>query len=254
MSISTRISISWAPSFTPTEPTDTLVLTGKTFFVDQRLTIPPSASTSPTPASDLSGYTVSWAFGGTRSSTPIPSKLGHSKCQWKHLVSSRENVGEAVDEGIMQPHPNYPNDEEIALETGSMVNPDTGELTDYQEVWKDVVPEKGSRVEFWEYSGGYSVGEDDRGIIGIVGGYAIGVGRTEGEFWTWRAVDVEKEGWRLVYEKGGKRGWGFLDLKRVLEGMKMGDGLVTEDATVPREEGGDWKRTWVCREAWKVEE
>lgn len=57
MSISKRLSIAWDGS-APYEDTDTLVLTGRTYFVDVRV----KKGSNP-PALD-------WALAGTRSSTP----------------------------------------------------------------------------------------------------------------------------------------------------------------------------------------
>ena len=57
MSISERLSIAWSGS-APYEDTDTLVLTGRTYFVDVRVkkgSNPPS---------------LDWALAGTRTSTP----------------------------------------------------------------------------------------------------------------------------------------------------------------------------------------
>ncbi|KAF3913578.1 hypothetical protein ABW20_dc0106928 [Dactylellina cionopaga] len=246
MSISTRISIAWAPSFDHSEPTDTLVLTGKTYFVDQRLTVNTSAPKE-----------VSWAFAGTRSSQPIPDKPRHTQCSWTHLVSSVlfDRDEKPVDSGVLGPHPEFPDDPEVALETGSMKNPDTGVITDYEEVWRDKEPE-GAEVVFWEY-GNDDIGPSDRGFVGVVGGYAIGVGRVDGLFWTWRAVknDAKERGWEIVFEfdecNSGRRGFKLLDLK--FEGLvpgntSIGDGSVSEPDTGA---GGDSQRVWICREALK---
>jgi hypothetical protein len=57
MSISKRLSIAWGDS-SPYEDTDTLVLTGRTYFVDVRV----EKGSDP--------HVLDWAFAGTRSSMP----------------------------------------------------------------------------------------------------------------------------------------------------------------------------------------
>ena len=57
MSISKRLSIAWS-GFTPYEDTDTLVLTGRTYFVDVRVK---KGSNPPV---------LDWALAGMRTSTP----------------------------------------------------------------------------------------------------------------------------------------------------------------------------------------
>jgi len=57
MSISRRLSIAWDGS-APYEDTDTLVLTGRTYFVDVRV----KKGTNP--------LALDWALAGTRTSTP----------------------------------------------------------------------------------------------------------------------------------------------------------------------------------------
>src|ERR1700712_1231817 len=79
---------------------------------------------------------LEWAFAGTSSSElrhPQDSKaVVHSK--WRHWVDCRNpDADGVVDEGDM-----YPQTDGRTLEKGCMVNPATGKLTDYEEVWKDL--------------------------------------------------------------------------------------------------------------------
>jgi hypothetical protein len=123
-SISRRISIRFLPS-PPSEPTNTLVLTAgiptssqcSNFFVDFR---PLSASPSE----------CEWAFAGYKVQ-PHPNKS-----RWIHLIDSRgaEWEGEhgIEDSGVFETLPN--GDE---LERGEMLNPVSGKVGPYEEVWRD---------------------------------------------------------------------------------------------------------------------
>ncbi|KAI1818693.1 hypothetical protein GGS20DRAFT_526523 [Poronia punctata] len=126
MSISTRQSIRWLPSPTASEPTSTKVLTSPQhhFFVDIRIILKPPKQ-------------LDWAFGG------ISSSNGHHTT-WKHTVDSRTQTPEdVVDQGDIFPLEDDSSSSSSSgnnrtLETGRMVNPATGELTDYEEIWSDV--------------------------------------------------------------------------------------------------------------------
>ncbi|KAK6519184.1 hypothetical protein TWF281_003873 [Arthrobotrys megalospora] len=247
MSISLRLGIAWAPDFKTSEPTDTLVLTGNTYFVDQRLF--PQLTPSPSP--------VSWAFAGTRSSQPVPNKPGYTKCSWTHLVSSVpfSKDEKPTDEGILGPHPTWPDNPIFALETGSMVNPDTGVMTEYKEYWQDTPAKEGDEVIFWEY-GNEESGPDNRAFVGIVGKYALGVGRANGVFWTWRAEKDSEGGWKLersVLERDGRRrGWGLLTwaFEAASPGSIVEDGIVSGRGF--EEQLGEEKYVWTSKEAWNV--
>lgn len=63
MSISTRAGIAWN-SGPLDEPTDTLVLTGNSYFVDVRVR--------------KVGRKLDWAFAGTKSSKPGPNPGAHA--------------------------------------------------------------------------------------------------------------------------------------------------------------------------------
>ncbi|KAK6330360.1 hypothetical protein TWF696_003456 [Orbilia brochopaga] len=290
MSISTRLSIARAPDFTAEEPTDTLVLTGRQYFVDQRVTLTtasavfaPSTSTG-TPATgtngangangtnaaidlttrprrrggpELSRCMLDWAFAGLRESVP-DSRPGHSHCKWTHLVSSDPltlvtDANTPVDEGSMRPHPDHPNIPELALEVGNEVD-DDGTLIEYREVWWDDRAAPGDAVLFWEYlgAGGNENGHGNglnRGFLGIVGRYAIGMGRLNGNFWTWRALKaVDGRGWEVLFTRGGvaekPEGWALLGVK--IDQLEPGAKVVSSSA-----DGAT--REWICREAWMAE-
>ena len=210
MSISKRLNISWSGS-APYEDTDTLVLTGRTYFVDIRV----KEGSNP-PALD-------WALAGTRTSTPgekpgtltgsfttSPAHLrkGEHLCKWHHLVDSRTSDG-GTDEGVVFPHPSDPT---ITLERGSMYNPATNRVEPYEETWLDTVPHPGTQVAFLEK-------EDGSSFIAIVGELRMGVGRQ----YAWRV-----EGGKAVYQIGLGEGV-HIDLgEDVKEGSTVGPWIVRE--------------------------
>ncbi|KAF9782492.1 hypothetical protein BJ322DRAFT_1076307 [Thelephora terrestris] len=194
MSISKRVSIAW-DGFTPYEDTDTLVLTGRTYFVDVRV----KKGSNPT--------ALDWAIAGTRSSTP-GARPGESLCKWRRLIDSRTSDG-GVDEGVVFPDPSDPTK---TMETGSMYNPITDRVEPYEEVWLDTVPSPGTQVAFLEK-------EDGAGFIAIVGELRLGVGSR----YAWRT-----EGGNVVYEVGLTEGM-QIDLgEEVEEGSKVGSWIVRE--------------------------
>jgi len=188
------LSIAWGSS-APYEDTDTLVLTGRTYFVDVRV----QKGSNP-PALD-------WALAGTRSSTP-GAKPGEFLCKWHRLVDSRTSDG-GTDEGVVFPHPSDPTK---TMERGSMYNPVTDRVEPYEEVWLDTVPPPATPIAFLEK-------EDGSSFIAIVGELRLGVGRRH----AWRA-----ESGRAIYEI--EKGEGMhIDLDDdVKEGSTVGSWIVRE--------------------------
>ncbi|UNI15939.1 hypothetical protein JDV02_002423 [Purpureocillium takamizusanense] len=149
-SISIRKSIRWLPGEAQ-EPTSTVVLTSPSRrFVDLRIIVKKPAAGAAAAAdsdaeSDAPGLLplsrLDWAIAGTSSSSTTEREDGrggqvttHGK--WRHWIDSttREADG-VVDEGDMITQPDG-----TTLETGSMVNPATGLVTAYEEVWEDEEP------------------------------------------------------------------------------------------------------------------
>ncbi|THH13669.1 hypothetical protein EW146_g6578 [Bondarzewia mesenterica] len=133
-SISERRSIRWVPG-EASELTSTLVLTSQTsHFVDIRVLKPPQDHD---PKVIDEGSRLEWAFAGTSHSEPGKGDGAapiHSR--WEHWVDSNSDTP-ATDEGDIWTLPNGD-----TLEKGRMVNPETGELTDYEEVWADAEVER----------------------------------------------------------------------------------------------------------------
>ncbi|KAH9835272.1 uncharacterized protein C8Q71DRAFT_764931 [Rhodofomes roseus] len=130
--ISKRVWIRWGDG-QPFENTSTLVLTVPSqTFVDVRVfkshEAPPQTAEPSTAASGLE-----WAFSGV-AKTQYRDGVCHKT--WTHHIDSRTAHGAEppVDEGDMFPEP----DGVLCRETGRMANPETGEMSDYEEMWETV--------------------------------------------------------------------------------------------------------------------
>ncbi|EFX05853.1 hypothetical protein CMQ_3922 [Grosmannia clavigera kw1407] len=189
MGISVRKSIGWPPE-PHSEPTSTIVLTSpKCWFVDVRVL---------SPAATDSGHVVDidWAFAGMSSSTGVRSV-------WRHWVDSRtENAASVTDEGDCEelPDGNY-------LEKGEMVNPATGKMAPYEEVWIDVQPVATSPSEVGAMRCVVVQLHDDaagtRGVVERLGQFCQGIVRTAAkgitvERWQWTA----DKGWQRTFRLG----------------------------------------------------
>ncbi|KAH0542852.1 hypothetical protein FGG08_002807 [Glutinoglossum americanum] len=127
---SKRRSIRWLPN-EAIEPTSTLVLTSRNqHFVDLRIFKPlvPGEPDLPNEGGPL--RRLDWAFSGIATVTEDRPGCLHS--EWSHEVDSRSDNPDK-DEGDL-----IPQRDGSILEIGRMVNPSTGEMTDYEEVWEDL--------------------------------------------------------------------------------------------------------------------
>jgi hypothetical protein len=180
MSISVRESIRWLPD-AASEPTSTVVLTSpERRFVDIRIL---------KHWDNQSSTSLDWAFAGI-SSTEIREGVSHST--WRHVVDSRTCTPEdVVDEGDI-----FPQDEGRTLETGRMLNPATGKLTEYEEIWSDLDVQEDIEDQTAQQKRVRCLAlelRDDvrqqRGMVVCLGGYYQGVIRIGDEFaserWRW---------------------------------------------------------------------
>ena len=184
--ISHRVSIRWLPS-PPSEPTSTIVLTSpERRFVDIRLLL----NAQPSPDGTYSLDALDWAIAGSSSYTELKASDGsaYTHGKWSHWISSRT----ASADGVADEGDNYPQADGTILEKGRMLNPDTGEVGDYGEVWRseevEAVDGVGCLVLRLEKEG-------RRGLLVRLGKYIQAIVRTgsgEGN------VTVE----RLVWEGG----------------------------------------------------
>ena len=81
---------------------------------------------------------LDWAIAGVSSYKATQDDQGNkaTHARWTHWIDSRAVDAEAAsDEGD-----NYEKPDGTTLEKGTMVNPATGEETDYEEVWRDIRP------------------------------------------------------------------------------------------------------------------
>lgn len=150
-SISVRKWIRWDYQGEYGEDTDTLVLTSKKkFYVDVRISNATDGTDKlPLPNnSDDEGDAIDrleWGFAGTSESTTPEHEPVHGGSAimdhglthhtvWSHWIDSK-TIDEVKDEGDMYPQANGD-----VLEKGNMVNPETNEKMDYEEMWHDIEP------------------------------------------------------------------------------------------------------------------
>jgi hypothetical protein len=113
------------------EPTSTLVLTSRNqHFVDLRILKPLEPSEPDLPNEGGPFTRLEWAFSGIARVTNDRQGCLHS--EWSHEIDSRSDDPD-TDEGDL-----YPQNDGSTLEIGRMINPVTGKMTDYEEVWEDL--------------------------------------------------------------------------------------------------------------------
>ncbi|KND86579.1 hypothetical protein TOPH_08786 [Tolypocladium ophioglossoides CBS 100239] len=138
-SVSIRRSIRWLPA-SAGETTATLVLTSpQRRFVDLRIVKPVAGLGAPLGDDDADELPLSrldWAIAGTSSSSAVRTDgrgRQFTRSQWRHWIdSTTADAAGVVDEGDM-----FAQADGSTLETGSMVNPATGRVAPYEEVWDD---------------------------------------------------------------------------------------------------------------------
>ncbi|KAL1882134.1 hypothetical protein Daus18300_000619 [Diaporthe australafricana] len=154
---------------------------------------------------------LDWAFAGTSSSAQVTRMDGSetTRSVFDHWVDSRTTEPQLVrDEGDMTPCPGG-----LALEVGSMVNPATGLMTAYEELWYDKQPTSGGAkapecvvFQLLDEPGA------KRGQFIRLGPYAQGVLRVGNTFAAERWVWSEKlSRWEQTVKIGDNHGsFGFL--------------------------------------------
>lgn len=146
---------------------------------------------------------LEWGFAGTSISTSAEYdsgrlvKPGHTI--WQHWVDSK-TTDKVEDEGDMFPIENT----NLVLEKGAMVNPTTGKVTKYEELWEDLDAIKvGDEAEYisWVL---IAEGLDPyvRGKVIRIGQWIEAVLRIEGAISVARWLWNEKDGWKRVLAIG----------------------------------------------------
>lgn len=142
---------------------------------------------------------LDWAIAGTtkseaRNDPKSPGKeIGTST--FYHWIDSRTTKPEdATDEGDMYPQPDG-----TTLEKGAMVNPDTGNLTDYEELWDDSELSDGTPCVVLQTE---SEEEGCRGMVILLGEYCQGFMRVGREITLERWKKTRDGQWRREFRLG----------------------------------------------------
>ena len=170
------------------EPTSTIVLTSFTsHYVDIRINKAKHQDESRRHLETNSSDILEWAFAGTSRVTKgeSPEKPSHSV--WEHWIDSKSDVP-GPDEGDMWPQQNGD-----VLEKGTQKHPETGEQTEYEELWTDleidIIPEEGGK-----YSTVLKAESGNaRGLFVRVGGWCQGILKVGNELtierWRWASQE-----------------------------------------------------------------
>ncbi|KJA17150.1 hypothetical protein HYPSUDRAFT_146874 [Hypholoma sublateritium FD-334 SS-4] len=211
-SVSERRSIRWPPA-PASEPTDTLVLSGATgVFVDVRF------------LKDAPGEGVlDWAFAG------VKEELRDGGVRFVHHIDSRTlDARSVVDAGYNTPLPDGD-----TLEVGEMVNPATGRVAPYEEVWRERPTGSGGVL--------FVANAARTTWRARVGAWEVALGRGEdGGFWAWYAEWIDGAG-----NGGGGLGWRVPRCAGVREGragvvlLPLADGRWVNGARVSWQ-GEEW--------------
>jgi len=178
---------------------------------------------------------LEWAFAGT-SNTTLTDKLDDDgnrvpHCEWKHWIDSNTN-NPGTDEGDMYTQPDGK-----TLERGEMVNPATGTMQAYEELWRDeevhLVPGEDKKwsvvlVLQDEVNGVKGmvvrIGKWCQGILKVVSQGEEGneISETSVERWLW--VDGSMDGSNGNWKRVMKLGRLFLPCSLTFEPERIADG------------------------------
>ncbi|GAA5923207.1 hypothetical protein JCM1841_005930 [Sporobolomyces salmonicolor] len=199
--VSTRISIRWPPA-PPTDDQAVCVIQGRSgFFLDLRIT------RTVEQGSGEKDCEVTWATAGWKEVLPARGEEGqeHVRARFTPVIDSRrplasspstappsEDTSAEPDEGTFTPLPNGD-----VLETGSMLNPDTGLVQEYEEIWRRWPLQAGKGKGKVEVIILESRSTRGRAFLGRVGDYEIGMEDAERGFGVVRRVRREGE-WETV--------------------------------------------------------
>lgn len=204
MSLSTRLAIAWPPDIPPYENTDTLVLSfPSNHFIDLR------------PLKSF--HSLDWGMAGHQSTIQTPDGdksillfFQLIKATFIHTVDSRvpKDPLSVKDEGWFKKLPNGDD-----LEIGMMMNPETGRIMAYEEIWR-TIPVDGKRFILLESSGA-----KDKTFIGRIGNYFQGIGTTDGRI-NARRSELINGNWEVLFSIGDEN---TLPIIEEQESWKEGD-------------------------------
>jgi hypothetical protein len=154
---------------------------------------------------------LDWAFAGTSSTLQSPVPGDESEIvEWKHWIDSRAQDKAFKTDGIKDVGRCFPQPNGDDLELGRMVNPDTGNETEYEELWGQVqaestTSENGKKVAVVLHATSESQSEADlaEGMTIRVGQYVQGllVSKTRLALERW-AYDATRREWQQLLRFG----------------------------------------------------
>ncbi|KAL8854479.1 MAG: hypothetical protein Q9221_000750 [Calogaya cf. arnoldii] len=201
----------------PSEPTSTLVLTSpRGFYVDIRVFKEQQPSSDP---KTFDGK-LQWAFAGTKTSEQTD---GRTISTWFHPIDSLSD-DPPPDKGEM-----LELDSGYVLEKGESVDAKTGERTEYEELWEELLSTFSKTQDSWRRCVVLKTVEEE-GVKGMAikcGSYCQGILKNKGAVTVerWEFVRGERAGW---HERTVRFGEGVLPCERLVQ-----EGLV--DEKLPRE-------------------
>ncbi|KAG6369742.1 hypothetical protein JVT61DRAFT_13611 [Boletus reticuloceps] len=216
---------------------DSSIVGAQVLYLDLRLSL-----------STVGSASVNWAFAGLRETVPLDEMEEDAvRYRWKHTIDSH-GCDEPPDEGTMVERRDK-NGESIEIETGVSIDPETGKMGLYEEVWKSEHIPSGTPFAFL-----ISDEDPDRstGFMGVLGPHAMGLwqGPAEEAFSTtyrseprcFHAVRLRSDNERFRSEEGKLHAYS----KVFSTGYQMLDdqlGKFVEELLAREREGkGLWKR------------
>ncbi|KAF8176292.1 hypothetical protein BJ912DRAFT_930747 [Pholiota molesta] len=189
-SVAVRRSIRWVPG-PATEPTDTVVLTGGKTGCSWTCVLEGGRRSA--------GLGVCWVSPSTSVRISF-CDVSDGRVQFEHHIDSRTlDPLSVTDIGT-----NTVLDSGDTLETGEMVNPDTGLMTPYEEIWHEHPLRDPCPALFLCNASGSAWQAQ-------VGDRQLAMGREgEGRFWAWQGVRNAAGGWDVLSSTGLSAGsWLF---------------------------------------------
>ncbi|GAA6007917.1 hypothetical protein JCM10207_004923 [Rhodosporidiobolus poonsookiae] len=220
--VSTRISLRWPPA-PAAEHEAVLVIQGRSgFFLDLRVRRleADGQGTAPPDLREKGEYSVEWATAGWKTLLPPREGEAHPRARFEAILDSRNppfssssssapsgsspssNPADppSADEGSFEPLPNGD-----VLETGEMLNLDTGTVQPYEEVWRRLpfVHDHGAAVRIVVLE---RADETSRAYVGRVGDWEVGLVDSKEGFGAVRRERRSDGTWEEVYVNEAGRG------------------------------------------------